>query len=112
MPSTVTEKPRDLRDSPFFRIGLLVAILALAFLFARGCQEETRPVSSEEAVELARAEVSFTPDRHQVRFVQQGIPARGYWGVSFVELGPDGAPAKVEVFLVDARTGDVTRSQA
>ena len=52
------------------------------------------------------------PDRHQVRFVQQGIPARGYWGVSFVELGPDGAPAKVEVFLVDARTGDVTRSQA
>ena len=112
MPSTATEKqPRDLRDSPIFRIGLLVAILALAFLFARGCQEESRPVSLEEAVELARAEVSFTPDRHQVRFVQQGIPARGYWGVSFVELGRDGAPAKVEVYLVDARTGEVTRSR-
>lgn len=111
MPSTATDKPRDLRDNPFFRIGLLVAILAVAFLFARGCQEAARPVSSEEAVELARAEVSFTPDRHQVRFVQRGIPARGYWGVSFVELGPNGRPTKVEVFLVDARTGDVTRTQ-
>ena len=112
MSSTDTEKPRDLRDKPLFRLAILVAVLGAAFLFARGCQEEARPVSSAEAVELARDEVSFTPDRHQVRFVQQGVPARGYWGVSFVELGPDGRPTKVEVFLVDARTGDVTRTRA
>lgn len=110
MSSIGTEKPRDLRDNPLVRIAILVAILAVAFLFFRGCQEEARKVSSEQAVELARAEVSFTPDRHQVRFVQRGVPARGYWGVSFIELGPEGRPTKVEVFLVDARTGDVTRS--
>jgi hypothetical protein len=112
MSSTDTDKPPDLRDNPFFRLAILVAVLGVAFLFARGCQEEARPVSAEKAVALARAEVSFTPDRHQVRFVQQGVPARGYWGVSFVELGPDGRPRKVEVFLVDARTGDVTRTRA
>ena len=38
------------------------------------------------------AEVSFTPDRYQVRFLQRGIPARSYWGVSFVDDGPNGVP--------------------
>jgi hypothetical protein len=109
-PSTDTEKPRDLRDNPYFRVAILVAVLALAFLYVRGCQAESRQISDDEAVELARAEVSFTPDRHQVRLVQRGIPARAYWGVSFVQLSPDGRPTKVEVFLVDARTGDVTRT--
>jgi hypothetical protein len=80
----------------------------VAFLYVRGCQAESRQVSDEEAVELARAEVSFTPDRHQVRFLQRGIPVRGYWGVSFVDDGPNGVPTRVEVYLVDARTGDVT----
>ena len=83
-------------------------MLAVSFLYVRGCQEKSRPITQDEAVEIARAEVSFTPDRYQVRFIQQGIPARGYWGVSFLKIGPDGAPTKVELFLVDARTGDVT----
>jgi hypothetical protein len=37
----------------------------------------------------------------------QGIPARGYWGVSFVDDGPNGVLEEVEVYLVDAKTGDV-----
>jgi hypothetical protein len=98
------KKPRDLRDNPLVRVGILVAVLAVAFLFARGCQEEARPVSSERAVELARAEVSFTPDRYQVRFVQRGIPARGYWGVSFVEEAGRRA-GKGRGVLVDAPHG-------
>jgi hypothetical protein len=87
---------------------MLVAVLAVAFLYVRGCTANSRPVSSDEAVAIARAEVSFTPDRYQVRFVQRGIPVRGYWGVSFLKVGPDGVPTKVELFLVDAKTGDVT----
>jgi len=106
-PSIDTEKPRDLRDSWLVRAAVLLAVLAVAFLYVRGCQAESRQVSDEEAVEIARAEVSFTPDRHQVRFLQRGIPPRSYWGVSFVEDGPNGVPTRVEVFLVDARTGDV-----
>jgi hypothetical protein len=86
---------------------MLVAVLAVAFLYVRGCVADSRPVSSAEAVAIARTEVSFRPDRHQVRLVQQGVPPRSYWGVSFVQLGPGGRPIKVEVFLVDAKTGDV-----
>jgi hypothetical protein len=110
MPSTDTDsaKPRDLRDSPYVRIAILVAVLAVAFLYVRGCVAQSRPVSSGQAVEIARKEVSFTPDRYQVRFVQRGIPVRGYWGVSFLKVGPDGVPTRVELFLVDAKTGDVT----
>ena len=109
MPSTTTdaERPRDIRDSWLFRGAILAVVLSVALLYSRGCQEQSRPISSDEAVELARAEVSFTPDRYQVRFLQQGIPPRGYWGVSFVEDGPNGLPAKNEVYLVDAKTGDV-----
>jgi hypothetical protein len=108
MPSTPNaEKPRDIRDSWLFRGAILVAVLSVALLYTRGCQEESRPISSDEAVELARAEVSFTPDRYQVRFLQQGIPPRAYWGVSFVEDGPNGRAVRNEVYLVDAKTGDV-----
>ncbi len=106
-PTTDTEKPRDLRDNWLVRAAVLFAVLAVAFLYVRGCQAQSRPVTQEEAVEIARAEVSFTPDRYQVRFIQQGIPARGYWGVSFVDDGPNGVPEEVEVYLVDAKTGDV-----
>ena len=108
MPSTPNAaKPRDIRDSWLFRGAVLAVVLSVALLYSRGCQEQSRPISSDEAVALARAEVSFTPDRHQVRFLQQGIPPRAYWGVSFVEDGPNGVAVKNEVFLVDAKTGDV-----
>jgi len=86
---------------------VLVAVLAVALLYTRGCQDPSRPITSDQAIELARAEVTFTPDRYSVRFLQQGIPPRAYWGVSFVEDGPNGAVAQVEVYLVDAKTGDV-----
>lgn len=104
-----TTPPRDLRDRALFRVGVLVALLAVALLSARACGSGTEEVNSRRAIQLARAQVSFVPDRQQVRRLQRGIPARPYWGVSFVELGPDGQPAKVEVYLVDARTGEVTR---
>ena len=109
MPSTTTgsEKPRDLRDNPYVRIAILVAVLAVAFLYVRGCVAQSRPVSSDQAVEIARKQVSFTPDRYQVRFLQRGIPARGYWGVSFMKVDANGVPTRVEVYLVDAKTGDV-----
>jgi len=106
-PTSDTAKPRDPRDSWLVRAAVLVAVLAVSFLYVRGCQDRSRPITQDEAVEIARAEVSFTPDRYNVRFIQQGIPARGYWGVSFVDDGPNGVPKEVEVYLVDAKTGDV-----
>jgi hypothetical protein len=110
MSSSNTDAPRDLRDRPLFRVAVLVAVLTLAFLYVKGCGAQGRQISSERAVELARAELTFTPDKHQVRLVQQGVPAHAYWGVSFVKVDADGRPERVQVFLVDAKTGEVRRA--
>jgi hypothetical protein len=109
MPSTADASSRDLRDRPLFRVAALVTVLLVAGLLARSCGSGSSQVSSERAVELARAEASFEPDREQVRLVQRGIPPRRFWGVSLYDVGANGQPTRVEVFLVDARTGDVTR---
>ena len=108
-PSTDTERSRDLRDRPLGRLVLVVAVLALAFVSARACQSRGDDISSDRAIELARAEASFEADREQVRLVQRGIPPRGFWAVSLYDVGPNGAPTKVEVFLVDRATGTLTR---
>jgi hypothetical protein len=81
----------------------------LAFLSARACHSSD-DVSSERAVALARDAATFTPDRMQVRLVQQGIPPRQFWAVSLYDEGPSGRPTRVEVFLVDRKTGSLSRS--
>jgi len=109
-PSTDTERSRDPRDRPLGRLALIVAVLAVAFLGARACQSSGDDLSSERAVELARAAATFTPDRTQVRLVNRGIPPRAFWAVSLYDVGPNGAPTKVEVYLVDRATGRLSRS--
>ena len=109
-PSTDTERSRDLRDRPLGRLALVVAVLALAFVSARACQSRGDDVSSERAIELARAEASFEADRAQVRLVQRGIPPRAYWAVSLYDVGARGSPTKVEVYLVDRATGTLSRT--
>jgi hypothetical protein len=107
-PSTDTGSSRDLRDRPLGRIALLVGVLVVALLFARSCGSNDG-ISSDRAIELARKEASFTPDRDQVRLVQRGIPPRASWAVSLYDVDPRGRPTKIEVFLVDRKTGTVTR---
>ena len=109
-PSTGTERSRDPRDRPLGRLALIVAVLAVAFLAARACGSSDDGISSDRAVELARTGASFDPDRTQVRLVQRGIPPRAYWAVSLYDVGPNGAPTKVEVFLVDRETGTLTKT--
>ncbi|MBA3432944.1 MAG: hypothetical protein H0U08_02500 [Actinobacteria bacterium] len=108
-PSTDAERSRDPRDRPLGRLVLIVAVLAVAFLSARACQSSGDEISSERAVELARAAATFTPDRTQVRLVQRGLPPRAYWGVSLYDVGPNDAPTQVEVYLVDRATGELIR---
>jgi hypothetical protein len=108
-PSTDAARSRDLRDRPLGRLVLIGAVLVIAFLSVRACQPSDG-VSSTRAVELARAAASFEPDRTQVRLVQQGIPPRAFWAVSLYDVSQDGRPTKVEVYLVDRKTGALTRS--
>ncbi len=95
------------RDSAVGRIALLAGVLALAFLAARSCGSSQEGISSERAVAIAIEEASFTPESHQVRLVQQGIPPRDSWAVSLYD-GPPSAPTRYEVFLVDRETGAVS----
>jgi hypothetical protein len=106
--SPAPSAPVDLRDRWWFRIAAVVVALIAALLFARGCGSEGRNVTDDEAVALAKEEATFTAERHQVRFVQQGIPAHPYWAVSLYDQGPGGRTTRYEVYLVDATTGEVT----
>jgi hypothetical protein len=105
---------RGLRDSVLGRIALLLLVLVGALLVARTCGSNNTDVSKEEAIEIATKSAAFEPCTLptcvQVRYVPQGIPVRGYWGVVLSEnLDDDGRPTRVATFLVDVQTGDVTR---
>lgn len=64
-------------------------------------------MTREEAIEIARQEVDFEPDRISLRFLPRGFQSRPTWGVSLIAVGADGAIERVVVVVVDARTGDV-----
>ena len=84
---------------------MIAAVLAVAFLSARACQS-SGDISPERAVELAKAEAApFSPDKTQVRLVQQGVPVRAYWAVSLYDVDTQGRPTKFVVYLVDRKTG-------
>jgi hypothetical protein len=45
-----------------------------------------------------------------VRYLNQGVPPVGYWGVVLSEsLNAQGEPSRTESFLVNASSGEVTR---
>ncbi len=60
-----------------FRIAVLLAVLAVAFVVAEELRVGSRTRSAtDEAVAIARKEIDFEPDKHQVRYLPQGIPPR------------------------------------
>ena len=105
---------RDLRDSLWGRALLLGVLLLLTLLVSKTCASNRDDISQQEAVDLAIAEASFTPCEReicrQVRFLNQGVPPVGYWGVVLSEkIDADGQPNRTESFLVNASTGDVEK---
>jgi hypothetical protein len=105
--SSAAREARDLRDRPLFRIAILLAVLLLAFVMLKSCARQQNDVSQDEAVAIARQEIDFEPDKYQVRYLPQGVPPVYYWAVSFYTLDERGNPARVQVVLVNAKTGDV-----
>jgi hypothetical protein len=98
---------RTLRDRPLGRILLLVAVLVVAFVASKSCASRDTEVESDEAVEIAREEVDYEPDRVMVRFTPRGIDSTPHWAVSLSVVDADGNPERITVVLVDARTGEV-----
>ena len=93
---------------------MLALILLAAAGVARSCGSHDARISQAEAVEIAKENADLTPCAQQgcvmVRAVQRGLPTRLVWIVGLAEdLDANGRPTVVENFLIDARTGALTR---
>jgi hypothetical protein len=93
-----------LRDRPLGKLALLFGVLALAFVVARGCAGAGDEIPKEEAIEIARRQVDYEPDRTQVRLLRRGFQSRPFWAVSLSLLDERGDLERVTVVVVDART--------
>lgn len=99
---------KDLRDSTLGRLAILAIVLLIALLATRSCTGRDSELSQAEATEIAAKEAAFDADGTQVRYVQQGIPPRGTWIVSFY-TGQANDPTRVQTILVDAQTGEIVQ---
>ena len=87
---------------------MIVAVLALAFVFARTCQQAEVRISKEQAIATARDEVDFTPRRTQIRLLRQGIQSEPIWIVSLSVPGErEDTFRRLAVVRVDAHDGKV-----
>jgi hypothetical protein len=66
----------------WLRAGLIVVLLALTFVAARGCQQSQVRITKEQATASAEARVPFEPTSVQVRLLRQGLASQPFWIVS------------------------------
>ena len=110
MPSTDAGPKLALRDRPLGKALALLLVLVAALVVARSCGSSQGAVTKEEALEIARGEVSFEPEGVQIRSVPRGIPQRRVWAVSFY-TGEATAPERFTIVQVDSETGEVVDIQ-
>ena len=92
------------------RRGVLafLALLGVTIFVAQSCQQSQIRFSKERAVEVARPEAGFAPERTQVRLVRQGLNGRPFWAVSFSIPGAGADEyARLTTVRVDANTGKI-----
>jgi hypothetical protein len=85
-------------------VGLVVVALVISRVVGHGGAR----ISEERAVEIARPQIDFTPQGHNIRLVRRGIPPRPYWAVSFWIKNSSGNTTQVTLVLINADTGRVT----
>ena len=79
----------------------VVALFVVTLVVAQSCQEAQVRIDQHQAIEVARPEAGFTPDRTQVRLVRQGLNGKPFWAVSFSD------EARITTVRIDANTGAV-----
>lgn len=94
-----------------FKALLLLAIL-LGVLAGTGRLQASSGIEIErdQAVEIARSELDFQPERADARIVRQGFVLRPVWAVSFSVPTPDGDQNDFDRLLiveVDAISGEI-----
>ena len=92
----------------WLRVGVIVAVLVLAFVAAQTCQKSSIRLDKEQAIAKAEEQVDFTPQRTQIRMLRQGITAKPYWVVSLSIPGKvEGTFSRLAVVRINANTGKV-----
>jgi hypothetical protein len=109
-------RTREERKPTWPRLAGLGAILVLAFVVGKGCQDRDVQLDQDEAVEIAREQVDFTPTYTQVRLLRQGINRKAYWFVSLsIPIGFDGDRPDLfdalAVIKIDSKTGQVVENK-
>jgi hypothetical protein len=108
MPTTTDETPkRAFSDTAWGKAALLLGVLVLAVIAARSCASRDTPITQEDAREIARKEVDFTPDQELTRFVPRGFQSRPTWAVSFYQRDEAGVVERTVIVVVDANDGHV-----
>ena len=94
------------------RVAVIAAVLVVAFVAAQTCQKSSIRLDKDQAIAKAEAQVSFEPQRTQVRLLRQGITSKPYWIVSLSRPGKrPGTFSRLAVFRVNANTGKVQRAR-
>jgi hypothetical protein len=87
---------------------VIVLVLVAAFVFAQTCQKDQVRVSKEQAIQTAAEQVSFEPERTQIRLLRQGINSRPFWIVSLTIPGEtEDTFRRIAVVRIDANNGKV-----
>ena len=96
-------------DQPWWvKVGVILAILLLAFVAAQTCQKSQIRFDKNEAITRAERQVEFTPTRTQIRLLRQGLESKPYWIVSLSTPGKvKGTFHNLAVVRIDANTGKV-----
>jgi uncharacterized membrane protein YkoI len=83
-------------------------VLVAAFVVAQTCQKDQVRVSKEQAIQTAREQVSFNPERTQVRLLRQGLNSKPFWIVSLSIPGEqENTFRRLATVRIDANTGKV-----
>lgn len=92
----------------WLRVGVIVAVLVVAFVAAQTCQRSSIRLDKNQAIAKAEQQVTFTPQRTQVRLLRQGVTSKPYWVVSLSRRGKrEGTFSELAVFRINANTGKV-----
>jgi hypothetical protein len=93
------------------RILVLIALVALAAIVARSCQQSQIRVSQAEAIAIAKQQIDFEPKSTQIRLLRQGLNRKPFWFVSLSDpIGSAVSPhgfRRLAVVEIDANTGAV-----
>ena len=91
------------------KVGLVVGLLLLTFVAARGCQQSQVRITKEQAIATAEQRIPFEPTRVQIRMLRQGLTSQPFWIVS-LSVPREGTPGvfdELAVVRVSANTGKV-----